>query len=224
MQSLMPVLTDRFRAAVALAEEVHGQQRRPGTEIPYVAHLLIVSGLVVEDGGDEDQAIAGLLHDCVEDGGGRLMLQRIASTFGPRVAEVVAACSDTVDGQPVGPWIERKRRYLTHLWTVDDEAVLRVSLADKLHNARSIVRGYRHTGQALWERFGDRSAADEVWYYSALVDLFERRRSGPLTDDFQRAVSELAWLVTREPASEGVNSFVTKLRRRAAPEPRRRLA
>ena len=92
-----PALTERFLAAVALAQEVHGHVRRSGTEIPYLAHLLVVTGLVIEDGGDEDQAIAAMLHDAVEDGGGRAMLERIARSFGPRVAAVVEACSDTVD-------------------------------------------------------------------------------------------------------------------------------
>src|SRR5579859_905620 len=114
-------LTGRFLDAMAMALEVHGQQRRMGTEIPYMAHLLVVTGLVIEDGGDEDEAIAALLHDAVEDGGGRPLLERIGRSFGPRVAEIVEACSDDLDGDPDEAWIGRKRRYLTHLHDVADD-------------------------------------------------------------------------------------------------------
>jgi (p)ppGpp synthase/HD superfamily hydrolase len=217
MQTRLPALTDHFRAAVALAQAVHGRQRRPGTGIPYLAHLLVVTGLVVEDGGDEDQAVAAMLHDSVEDGGGRPMIDRIARMFGPRVAEIVAGCSDTLDGHPVESWIDRKRGYLDHLQSVEDEAILRVALADKVHNARSIVRDYRQEGQALWERFGDRSDAEELWYYGGLLELFERRRPGPLTEDLRHAVAELAWLVARDPAADFAGSFASTLPRRPAP-------
>jgi (p)ppGpp synthase/HD superfamily hydrolase len=95
----------------------------------------VVTGLVIEDGGDEEQAVAAMLHDSVEDGGGRPMLGRITRRFGPRVADIVEGCSDTVDGDPTESWIERTRRYLAHLPTVEDDAILRVALADKVHNA-----------------------------------------------------------------------------------------
>ena len=195
-----PALTERFLAAVSLAERVHGRDRRNGTEIPYMAHLLVVTGLVLEDGGNEDQAIAAMLHDAVEDGGGRAMLDRIARSFGPRVAEIVEGCSDTVDVDPTDSWIERKRRYLAHLPEVTDDAILRVALADKVHNARSIVRDYREDGHALWERFTQKTARDQLWYDGGLLAFFARRRPGPLTQDLSRAVGELAWLVARDDA------------------------
>jgi len=195
-----PQLTQRFLAAVTLAAEVHGRERRTGTEIPYLAHLLVVTGLVLEDGGDEDQAIAAMLHDAVEDGGGRPMLDRIAREFGPRVAAIVEGCSDTVDGDPSEPWVERKRRYLGHLPQVADDAVLRVALADKVHNARSIVRDYRQEGHRLWERFTQKTAREQLWYYGGLLEFFQERRPGPLTEDLWRAVGELAWLVARDDA------------------------
>jgi hypothetical protein len=195
-----PALTERFLAAVALAQEVHGQVRRSGTEIPYLAHLLVVTGLVIEDGGDEDQAIAAMLHDAVEDGGGRVMLERITRSFGPRVAGIVEACSDTVEvGEPEA-WIERKRRYLAHLPEVQDDAILRVALADKVHNARSIVRDYREEGHALWERFTQKTAREQLWYYGGLLAFFQARRPGPLTEDLRRAVDELSWLVALDDA------------------------
>jgi hypothetical protein len=195
-----PALTGRFLAAVALAQEVHGHVRRSGTEIPYVAHLLVVTGLVIEDGGDEDQAIAAMLHDTVEDGRGRAMLERISRSFGPRVAAIVEACSDTVDVVEVESWIERKRRYLLHLPEVDDDAILRVALADKVHNARSIVRDYREEGHALWDRFTQKTAREQLWYYGGLLAFFAARRPGPLTEDLLRAVGELSWLVARDDA------------------------
>jgi (p)ppGpp synthase/HD superfamily hydrolase len=189
-----PALGERFLAAVSLAQRVHEHERRKGTEIPYLAHLLVVTGLVLEDGGDENQAIAAMLHDAVEDGGGRAMLERIARSFGPRVAKIVDGCSDSVDVDPRESWIERKRRYLAHLPAVDDDAILRVALADKVHNARSIVREYREEGHTLWERFTQKTARDQLWYYGGLLAFFERHRPGPLTQDLRRAVEELAWL------------------------------
>jgi hypothetical protein len=156
--------------------------------------------LVLEDGGDEDQAIAAMLHDAVEDSGGRAMLERIGRSFGPRVAEIVEGCSDSVDVDPGESWIERKRRYLAHLPAVSDDAILRVALADKVHNARSIVRDYREERHALWDRFPQKTACDQLWYYGGLLAFFERRRPGPLTQDLRRAVGELAWLVARDDA------------------------
>ena len=197
MEDVAPPLTERFLDAVAMAEEVHGRSRRTGTEIPYMAHLLVVTGLVLEDGGDEDQAIAALLHDAVEDGGGRPMLERIDRGFGHRVANIVEGCSDTVDGDSDEPWIERKRRYLEHLPEVTDDGVLRVSLADKVHNARSLVRDYRREGNTLWERFKEKTAGDQLWYYGGLLEFFERHWPSSLTEDLRRAVDELATLVDR---------------------------
>jgi hypothetical protein len=196
-----PVLGRRFLDAVALAEDVHGRDLRAGTEIPYLAHLLVVTGLVIEDGGDEDQAIAAMLHDSVEDGGGRPLLEKIGAQFGARVAEIVEGLSDSVDIDPSETWISRKSRYLEHLEACSDEAILRVGLADKVHNARSIVRDYRAEGSSLWERFTQKTAREQLWYYGGLLALFEERRPGPLTEDLWRAVGELAWLVARDEAA-----------------------
>lgn len=193
-----PPLTERFLAAVALAQEIHGRVRRSGTEIPLVAHLLVVTGLVLEDGGDEDAAIAAMLHDAVEDGGGRPVLERISRSFGPDVAAIVEGCSDTVDGEPEVPWIERKRRYLAHLPDVTNDSVLRVALADKVHNARSLVRDYREEGHTLWDRFENKTAHEQLWYYTELAAFFEERRPGPLTEDLRQAVDELQWLMQQD--------------------------
>jgi (p)ppGpp synthase/HD superfamily hydrolase len=196
-----PRLTERFLKAVGLASEIHGSDRRAGTQIPYLAHLLVVTGLVLEDGGDETQAIAAMLHDAVEDGGGRPMLERIREEFGARVAEIVEGCSDTIDADEEITWAERKQRYLRHLAQVEDEAVLRVALADKVHNARSIVRDYREEGHALWERFDHRSPHDQLRYYGGLLEVFTKRGDGPLVEDLQRVVSELAELTGRDEAA-----------------------
>ncbi len=201
---LPPLLTGRFVRALALANEVHGEQRRKGTRIPYVAHLLVVAGLVLEDGGAEDEAIAALLHDVVEDGGGLPMLERIREQFGERVARIVADCSDTTSPGEKEPWRERKLRYLDHLGSITDDGSLRVSLADKVHNSRSIVRDYRLEGPRLWERFNTRSATDQLWYYESLLEFFEGARPGPLTEDFRLAVDELAALVAREESGQVV--------------------
>jgi (p)ppGpp synthase/HD superfamily hydrolase len=193
-----PVLGERFLAAVDLAAEIHSG-RRLGTEIPYMAHLLVVTGLVLEDGGDEDEAIAAMLHDSVEDGGGRQLLERLQRDFGERVAEIVAACSDTLDPQEdQRSWRERKAAYVAHLPDVYDDGVLRVALADKVHNARSIVRDYRAEGRALWDRFTNKSAEDQLWYYDELVGFFSERRPGRLVEDLQRAVDEFAEMLAAD--------------------------
>jgi (p)ppGpp synthase/HD superfamily hydrolase len=200
MASDAPLLTDRFLDAVSLAEEVHGRQRRTGTEVPYMAHLLVVTGLVIEDGGDEDEAVAAMLHDSVEEGGGPQMLDRIKRQFGPRVAAVVEACSDTVEENEDETWIERKRRYLEHLPEIKDDAALRVSLADKVQNVRSLVREYREASDAVWERSSEKSPDEQLWYYHRLLDFFRSGRPGPLTEDLARAVEELDTLVVSHPA------------------------
>ena len=131
-------LTDRFKKALEYATVVHGGQPRKGTSVPYVSHLLAVCALVLEDGGDEDEAIAALLHDAVEDCGGQPRLEDIRWQFGDRVGDIVRACSDT-DKTPKPLWKERKTQYIAHARQASPEA-RRVSCADKLHNARSILQ------------------------------------------------------------------------------------
>ena len=144
-------LTQRFIEALAYATEVHAGQSRKGTSVPYVSHVLAVCSLVLEDRGGEDEAIAALLHDAVEDGGGQPRLEDIRRRFGDRVAEIVWTCSDT-DETPKPPWKDRKTRYIAHVRAAGPDA-RRVSCADKLHNARSILRDYRALGERLWDRF-----------------------------------------------------------------------
>ena len=184
------ILSERFDKAVALARTLHGGQVRKGTAIPYLAHLLAVAALVLEDGGDEDEAIAALLHDAVEDQGGARRLDQIRQLFGHRVADIVDGCTDA-EVEPKPPWRQRKERYLEHLRQTDRYDVLRVSLADKLHNARAIVSDLREQGPELWRRFTTGSAKDQLWYYGELVRAFEARRPGRMTEELRLTVEEM---------------------------------
>jgi (p)ppGpp synthase/HD superfamily hydrolase len=192
MPSDPPLVTPRFREALDYASELHAWQSRKGTQIPYVSHLLAVCALVFEDGGDEDEAIAALLHDAVEDQGGKPVLEEIRRRFGGRVAGVVAECTDT-DEVPKPPWRRRKEDYLARLHEASPEA-LRVSCADKLHNARSLALDYRRVGERLWDRF-NAGREETLWYYRSLARIYQERGAG-LADDLARAVAELDALVT----------------------------
>ena len=182
-------LTERFDRAAQVARTLHAEQHRKGGEIPYFAHLLAVASLVIEDGGDEDEAIAALLHDAVEDQGGADTLKVIRLQFGDRVAAIVQACSDT-DVIPKPPWRERKEAYIEHLGSAES-STLRVSLADKLHNARTILFDLREQGPALWGRFTTESAEDQLWCYGALANAFEVREAGPMAAELRRVVDEI---------------------------------
>ena len=186
-------LSRRFEQALLFATRKHAGQSRKGTAVPYVAHLLSVAGLVLEAGGDEDLAIAALLHDVVEDCGGAPMLKEIRRRFGKRVAHVVDGCTDT-DLDPKPPWRQRKEDYIAHLRTADADTRL-VSAADKLHNVRSIVAIYREIGDRVWERFHGRRDGT-LWYYRALLDEFQRKKSSPLIRELERAVIELEAVAT----------------------------
>jgi (p)ppGpp synthase/HD superfamily hydrolase len=186
-------LTSRFDAALAFASDFHRSQVRKGTKIPYISHPLAVAAIVMEHGGDEDEAIAALLHDVIEDGGGPSARTEISAHFGERVARIVDGCTDT-DQQPKPPWRERKEAYITHLRNADPSGAL-VSAADKLHNARSIMADYRVQGEALWKRFNP--DADQVWYYGAVVDALRANGNVPpnLMQALEETVAELAALV-----------------------------
>jgi (p)ppGpp synthase/HD superfamily hydrolase len=199
MASPAPEPASRLAEATVYAAEVHGHQRRKGSGVPYIAHLLGVTALVLEDGGDDDEAVAALLHDAVEDAGGLERLADIRARFGDRVAEIVLGCSDTTES-PKPDWCIRKRGYLEHLRAPDaDRSVLRVSLADKVYNARALVLDYRRDGEALWRRF-NRPGPMQLWYYRGLVDAYRRHRLGDLFGELERSVDELCALA----AAQGV--------------------
>jgi (p)ppGpp synthase/HD superfamily hydrolase len=185
-----------FVDAVAYASELHAQQTRKGTETPYLAHLLAVASLVLENGGDEEQAIAGLLHDGPEDQGGVEVLDEIRRRFGDRVADMVAECSDTFE-TPKPPWRDRKESYIRHLREASTGTFL-VSAADKVHNLGCILRDYRNIGEILWDRF-KASRAETIWYYTTLTETYERRgpqEVQPLARELRLLLQELNALVT----------------------------
>jgi (p)ppGpp synthase/HD superfamily hydrolase len=188
-ESARPVkLGARFLRAFQFAAEKHAGQTRKASTIPYIAHLMGVASLVLEAGGDEDLAVAALLHDVVEDCGGAPMLDEVQRRFGARVAKVVAGCTDS-DTYPKLPWRERKETYMRHLRKADADTRL-VSAADKLHNVRSIVSDYRIVGESVWARFnGGRGGT--LWYYRALLDEFLRRKPNRVTRELRLAVKEL---------------------------------
>jgi len=188
MTDLGPQLDAQFADAFRLALELHGQQRRKGSGVPYIAHLLAVSALVLEDGGNQEQAIAALLHDAVEDQGGWQTLKMIKNRFGTQVADIVEHCSDTMDS-PKPPWRQRKEAYLEMLEHAPKE-VLRVSMADKIHNLRSIYRDYLLLGEDLWPRFrGWREGT--LWYYRALLRIYESRSMGWMVKELKATMERL---------------------------------
>lgn len=183
----------RVVEATAYAARVHDGQTRPATRAPKMAHLLGTTANVLEDAGrdgavDEDEAVAALLHDAAEDGGGRKLLEDIRRRFGDRVADMVAALSDSLDPNPP-PWRVRKEAYLRSLQQEDDPSILRVSLADKLDNVRAIAAAHRVQGDAFWERFHPRE--DTLWYYGNLADIFSRKMPGPMAEELESAVARL---------------------------------
>ena len=183
-----PRLGRRFEAALVYAAQLHVHQQRKGTDVPYIAHLLSVAALVIEDGGDEDEAIAALLHDAVEDQGGKVTLEKIHDLFGERVASVVEGCSDT-DQVPKPPWRQRKDEYLQHLRRASPE-VRRISVADKLHNARAVLADYRRVGETMWDRFNG-GKDGTLWYYRALVEVYQEFGPNTMVEELDRIVSEL---------------------------------
>jgi (p)ppGpp synthase/HD superfamily hydrolase len=181
-------LGPRFNEAFVFAAHKHAGQTKKGTGVPYISHVMGVAGLVLEAGGDEEMAIAALLHDVVEDCGGMPALKEIEEKFGRRVAHIVDGCTDSY-GSPKPPWRERKEKYLTRVRDEDDETRL-VSAADKVHNTRAILLDYREIGDKVWERFAGKRDGS-LWYYRSLADEFERRGANRLTRELARVVAAL---------------------------------
>lgn len=185
---------ERFERALIYAADVHRDQTRKGTGIPYVTHLLAVAAIVGENGGTEDEVVAALLHDAPEDAGGEGRLADIRSRFGGGVADIVAGCTDTYE-DPKPPWRGRKEAYLAHLAEAPAPVRL-VSAADKLHNARSVLQDYRTVGEDLWDRFnGGRDGT--LWYYRAVADTLRKAGGGAVVDELDRAVTEMERLAGR---------------------------
>jgi (p)ppGpp synthase/HD superfamily hydrolase len=197
-ETLDPPTSDRFAVALVYAVGLHRHQARKGTTVPYASHLLAVASLVLEHGGSEDQAIAALLHDAIEDQGGPPTGDAIKERFGAAVHAIVAGCTDAVV-KPKPPWRERKERYVAHVRTAP-VAVKLVSAADKLHNARSLLSDHRHVGEKLWKRF-NATKEETLWYYRSLVAAF---REGPQSHGLRRLVDELDRVVADLHAVSGV--------------------
>ncbi len=206
-----PVLTNRFVEALGYAAELHLYQRRKGKGQPYVGHLLGVAAIVIQHGGGEDEVIAALLHDAVEDQGGLPRLDEIREKFGDRVARIVDGCTDSyeVSGEK-REWGERKRAYIEKV-AHEPEDVRLVSAADKLANAREILSDYRAEGDAVFDRFTGRKDGT-LWYYSTLVQVFRKAGSNPLIDELDRVVRELKRL-----AKQGRSTVYPEPRRTARP-------
>jgi len=192
VESETPKLTSRFEEALQYAARLHGKQVRKSTPVPYVSHLLAVTAIVLEDGGSEDEAIAALLHDAIEDQGGDPTRQEIRRRFGENVTAIVDGCTDA-EVIPKPPWLERKKMYLEHLHAATPE-VIRVSAADKLHNGRAILADFRQQGNAIWGRFkGGRDGT--LWLYRRLVDVLREAGPSSIVEELGRVVSELERLV-----------------------------
>lgn len=187
------ILTSRFEEALTFAAQLHAAQVRKGTAIPYLAHLLSVASIALEHGANEDEAIAALLHDAVEDQGGAPTRETISRRFGEGVAAIVEECTDA-DIIPKPPWQARKEKYIAHIGEASASARL-VSASDKLHNARAILLDYRLHGDALWSRFtGGKDGT--LWYYRSLVAAFRTAQppvaaQAALIDELDRTVTEL---------------------------------
>jgi len=192
----MAILTSRFEEALIYTLRLHAKQVRKGSNVPYFSHLMAVAALTLEYGGDEDEAIAALLHDAVEDQGGPATRTEILRRFGPEVTAIVDGCTDT-DAIPKPPWRARKEAYIEELRSAL-LPVRRVSACDKLHNARTLVMEYRRCGEALWARFqGGRDGT--LWYYRAILQALRPDGIADLVDELNRVVTELESLAASAP-------------------------
>ena len=182
----MPILTEKFEQALVYANSIHREQMRKGTDIPYMSHLMSVAALTLEHGGDEDQAIAALLHDAAEDCGGHERLSDIRNKFGDGVADMVSDCTDGWT-EPKPDWRPRKEAYIASITTKRERSLL-VTLADKTHNARTIVADLENIGDNIWSRFS--AERDEViWYYESLASALGLRMNVRLVDELHRCTA-----------------------------------
>ncbi|MEH2057743.1 MAG: HD domain-containing protein [Nostoc sp.] len=187
------MLSERFTAALIYATQLHANQVRKGSGVPYIAHLLGVASIALEYGANEDEAIAALLHDAIEDQGGATTRKEIRRRFGDNVTAIVDGCTDA-DTIPKPPWRQRKEAYIAHIPTASS-SVLLVSSADKLYNAQSILKDYRVLGESLWERFQGRKEGT-LWYYRALVDAFKQTTTTVIIEELERVVVQIEVLAS----------------------------
>jgi (p)ppGpp synthase/HD superfamily hydrolase len=207
-------LSTRFDHSLLFASQIHREQDRKKSGIPYISHLLGVTSIVLDYGGDEEMAIAALLHDAVEDHGGRPMLRVIEQLFGARVAKMVDGCTDSYaeDPKKKESWERRKFRYLRRIRHEDAETRF-VSAADKLYNVRAVLRDLRYDGEIIFTRFSV-PKVKTLWYYRSLVREYRAggitHRLKPLIDDLDRVVTEVEHLsgvlATSPPPSRRITS------------------
>jgi (p)ppGpp synthase/HD superfamily hydrolase len=187
---------EKFEDALIYATQLHRDQTRKGSEVPYITHLLTVAAIVGENNGTENEVVAALLHDAPEDRGGKDRLEDIRVRYGDEVAEIVDGCTDTYE-DPKPEWRPRKEAYVAHVAEAPPSLRL-VSAADKLHNARSILADLRAVGNELWDRFtGGREGT--LWYYRALVEAYAGVDSNPIVKELDRVVREIEALAGRLP-------------------------
>lgn len=199
-------LSSRFESALVYANQLHRHQIRKGSGVPYISHLLSVAALVIEDGGNEDEAIAALLHDAIEDQGGDQTRQEIKAKFGQNVVEIVNGCTDA-EVIPKPPWKQRKEQYIAKMRNASPE-VRRVSMADKVHNLRSILADYHRKDvspesnsgacivrgdEDIWSKFKG-GKAGSLWYYRSLIEINRQMGTSYLTEECDRLVQQLAQL------------------------------
>lgn len=198
-------LTNRFSEALAGAADLHAEQARKGTTIPYIAHLLGVTSIALHHGADEDEAIAALLHDAIEDApvklGAGWVRGWIQFRFGERVLRIVEGCTDA-DVSPKPPWRARKEAYIAHIMGDTEPSIVLVSASDKLHNAGAILSDFRQIGEAVFQRFNaDAGKRGVIGYYRGLVEAYRATKRHPLlVEELDRAVSDLE----REAGAKGV--------------------
>jgi (p)ppGpp synthase/HD superfamily hydrolase len=196
-----PIYSERFTEAFVYAVRLHARQTRKGTNKPYIGHLMSVASIVIAYGGDEEMAIAGLLHDVVEDQGGEKRFREIRRKFGKRVARIVDGCTDTVE-DPKPPWLQRKMDYIARVAREAEDTRL-VSAADKLSNVRDILEDLRADGEKAFTRFTGKKVGT-LWYYRTLVEVFREAGTNPLVEEFDHVVSELERVADTSKLPEGV--------------------
>ena len=198
----------KYKKAIDYAFALHSNQYRKGTTIPYFTHLVSVSNNVIENGGNTDEVIAGLLHDAVEDQGGEKTLKLIKKRFGNKVAKIVEECTDTKI-TPKPPWLERKKKYLSGM-KKSTQSSLFVSLCDKLHNATCIVNDYQRVGRKLWKRF-NASPKQVYWYHNSLYKNFSKNLKGHkiLKRNYYQIVNEMRKRVPRKESDQALGKEAT---------------
>ncbi len=189
------MLSERFTTALIYATQLHANQVRKGSGVPYIAHLLGVASIALEYGANEDEAIAALLHDAIEDQGGAATREEIRRRFGENVTAIVDGCTDA-DTIPKPPWRQRKEAYIAHIPTASP-SVLLVSAADKLYNAQSILKDYRALGESVWERFQG-GKAGSLWYYRSLLNAFSNTKTTAIVEELERVITQIEVLAKNE--------------------------